>query len=390
MQELADTCPLTLNCDRIENKGKVFDSDAIIITTNLANPAPLDYVNFEACSRRIDFLVYAEAPEVEKAKRDFPGQPDMWKNAFSPDFSHIKLSLAPQGGFDKNGNTPHGKGVMKTLTTGSLIARASGLLHERLDEYELQGPALTTFNFDRNKILAFRQLAAENKYGLMDTMRVGKQLKDVKTMSDLKQALKNIAIKKCQIVYNGGTYTLEADGKGSVKVDKVQSATVQTNNELAGALHHLRCARIRYYVKCVQEALYSIIQIAGAAFVTTRIAKRMNIQNLWSKPQVEDTEEMANKDGCLKPKDDEEFVVSSDDIKTEGKKGKNKSGRGKKHTAFSSKGLSDEEYDEYKRIREERNGKYSIEEYLQNRDRYYEGVAHMTVFPPRAAAVWTP
>nr|YP_009238487.1 NTPase [Norwalk-like virus] len=138
LQELADTCPLTLNCDRIENKGKVFDSDAIIITTNLANPAPLDYVNFEACSRRIDFLVYADAPEVEKAKRDFPGQPDMWKNAFSPDFSHIKLMLAPQGGFDKNGNTPHGKGVMKTLTTGSLIARASGLLHERLDEYELQ------------------------------------------------------------------------------------------------------------------------------------------------------------------------------------------------------------------------------------------------------------
>ncbi|BAS30304.1 polyprotein [Norovirus Hu/GII.4/Ehime5/2011/JP] len=375
LQELADTCPLTLNCDRIENKGKVFDSDVIIITTNLANPAPLDYVNFEACSRRIDFLVYAEAPEVEKAKRDFPGQPDMWKNAFSSDFSHIKLALAPQGGFDKNGNTPHGKGVMKTLTTGSLIARASGLLHERLDEFELQGPALTTFNFDRNKVLAFRQLAAENKYGLMDTMRVGKQLKDVRTMPELKQALKNVSIKKCQIVYSGCTYILESDGKGNVKVDRIQSAAVQTNNELAGALHHLRCARIRYYVKCVQEALYSIIQIAGAAFVTTRIAKRMNIQDLWSKPQVENTEETTSKDGCPKPKDDEEFVISSDDIKTEGKKGKNKTGRGKKHTAFSSKGLSDEEYDEYKRIREERNGKYSIEEYLQDRDRYYEEVA---------------
>nr|YP_009238488.1 p22 [Norwalk-like virus] len=179
------------------------------------------------------------------------------------------------------------------------------------------GPTPTTFNFDRNKVLAFRQLAAENKYGLMDTMRVGKQLKDVRTMPELRQALKNISIKSCQIVYGGCTYMLESDGKGDVKVDRVQNATVQTNNELAGALHHLRCARIRYYVKCIQEALYSIIQIAGAAFVTTRIVKRMNIQDLWSKPQVEDTEETASKDGCPKPKDDDEFVVSSDDIKTE-------------------------------------------------------------------------
>nr|YP_009684409.1 VPg [Norovirus dog/GVI.1/HKU_Ca026F/2007/HKG] len=57
-----------------------------------------------------------------------------------------------------------------------------------------------------------------------------------------------------------------------------------------------------------------------------------------------------------------------------GKKGKNKKGRGRKHTAFSSKGLSDEEYDEYKKIREERGGKYSIQEYLEDRNRYEEEV----------------
>nr|QVV57737.1 nonstructural polyprotein [Norovirus GII]QVV57749.1 nonstructural polyprotein [Norovirus GII] len=375
LQELADTCPLTLNCDRIENKGKVFDSDAIIITTNLANPAPLDYVNFEACSRRIDFLVYADAPDIEKAKRDFPGQPDMWKDHFRPDFSHIKLQLAPQGGFDKNGNTPHGKGVVKSLTIGSLIARASGLLHERMDEFELQGSDLPTFNFDRNKVAAFRQLAAENKYGLMDTLRVGNQLKSVKTLDELKQAIKNISIKKCQIVYNGCTYTMESDGRGKVVVEKVQNATVQTNNELVGALHHLRSARIRYYVKCFQEAIYSLLQIAGAAFVTSRIVRRMNIPNLWSKPPIEGGDEPEDRGGCPKPRDEDDLTIDSRDIKVEGKKGKNKSGRGKKHTAFSSKGLSDEEYDEYKRIREERNGKYSIEEYLQDRDRYYEELA---------------
>nr|YP_009238496.1 VPg [Norovirus GIV] len=58
------------------------------------------------------------------------------------------------------------------------------------------------------------------------------------------------------------------------------------------------------------------------------------------------------------------------------KKGKNKQGRGRKHTAFSSKGLSDEEYEEFKQLREEKGGKYSIQEYLEDRDRFEEEVAY--------------
>nr|WCD55294.1 nonstructural polyprotein [Norovirus GII] len=370
LQELADTCPLTLNCDRIENKGKVFDSDTIIITTNLANPAPLDYVNFEACSRRIDFLVYADSPSVDKAKRDFPGQPDMWKDAFKPDFSHIKLQLAPQGGFDKNGNTPHGKGVMKSLTTHSLIARATGLLHERLDEFDLQGPELPVYNFDQNRVAAFRKLAADNKYGLVETIKVGNKLKSVRTLEQLKDALKDISIKPCRIIYNSMAYDLDSNGSGRVNVKKVVDHKVQTNNELNSALNNLRGARVRYYVKCVQEMVYSLLQIAGAAFVTSRMTRRLNVSGIWARPekQVE-----AIKEPPAPPS--EEWTITPSDAIQEGKKGKNKSGRGKKHTAFSSKGLSDEEYDEFKRIREERQGKYSIEEYLQDRDRYYEELA---------------
>ena len=85
-------------------------------------------------------------------------------------------------------------------------------------------------------------------------MKVGNQLRNVTTMDELKKAIKNIIIRKCQIVYGGNTYTLESDGKGKVVVERVQSTSVQVNNEIAGAVHHLKCARIRYYVIYVHAA----------------------------------------------------------------------------------------------------------------------------------------
>nr|YP_009684407.1 NTPase [Norovirus dog/GVI.1/HKU_Ca026F/2007/HKG] len=138
LQELADTCPVTLNCDRIENKGKMFDSDVIIVTTNAPNPAPMDYVNMEAVCRRVDFLIYADSPSVEQAKRNNPGDPNAWKPHFKGDHSHLNLQLAPQGGFDKSGNTPHGKGPVQKISLPSLIARVAALVHERRDDFQLQ------------------------------------------------------------------------------------------------------------------------------------------------------------------------------------------------------------------------------------------------------------
>nr|NP_786948.1 VPg [Norovirus GI] len=60
-------------------------------------------------------------------------------------------------------------------------------------------------------------------------------------------------------------------------------------------------------------------------------------------------------------------------------KGKTKKGRGRKnnYNAFSRRGLSDEEYEEYKKIREEKNGNYSIQEYLEDRQRYEEELAEV-------------
>ncbi|APA31972.1 nonstructural polyprotein [Norovirus GIV] len=374
LQELADTCPVTLNCDRIENKGKMFESDVIVLTTNSPNPTPMDYVNMEAVARRVDFLVYADSPEIEKAKRDFPGDPKAWKPHFKDDHSHLNLLLAPQGGFDRNGNTPHGKGQVKNITPNGLVARAVALAVERRDDFQLQGGEPQTYNFDSSQVAAFRKLAADNKYGLAETLRVGNKLRSVTTIEGFKKAVGDVKFKKCRIIWKGVTYDLESDGKGSVKIDRVQSQMVQTTGEIHQAVLRLRQARVRYYVMTAQNVVYGLLQAAGAAFVLNRIFRRAeNPFSRMIKVEGEDDDPHAAPPVPTTPK----VEIVQADIEEEGKKkGKNKQGRGRKHTAFSSKGLSDEEYEEFKQIREERGGKYSIQEYLEDRDRFEEEVAY--------------
>ncbi|QSD75797.1 nonstructural polyprotein [Norovirus GVI] len=384
LQEMADTCPVTLNCDRIENKGKMFDSDVIVITTNSPNPSPMDYVNMEAVARRVDFLVYAESPEIEKAKRDHPGDPAAWKPHFKADHSHLVLTLAPQGGFDKAGNTPHGKGVVKKITPSGLVARATALACERRDEFQLEGKEDPTYNFDQSPVSAFRRLAADNGYGLAKTMAVGTKLRSVTNMEGFRDAVKDVAFKPCRIVYKGVAYDMQSDGRGKVKVDRVQDQVVQQYTEVHQAVLRIRRARVRYYVHVAQELVWSLVQMAGAAYVTHRIFKRAQVAHMWENTHgtkvLEDALPPAPAHGCEKCTGKDRctcnWVIEPEDFEDEGKKGKNKKGRGRKNTAFSSKGLSDEEYDEYKKIREERGGKYSIQEYLEDRDRFQEEVAY--------------
>ncbi|UGA85771.1 nonstructural polyprotein [Norovirus GVII] len=366
LQELADTCPVTLNCDRIENKGKMFESDVIVITTNAPNPAPMDYVNMEAVCRRVDFLVYADSPTIEQAKKDKPGDPNAWKPHFKSDHSHLNLVLAPQGGFDRNGNTPHGKGPTQKVSLASLTARVAALVHERRDDFQLQGPAVKTYNFDSGRVAAFRQLAKDNGYSLVETMRVGTVLKDVTDMEGLIQGLQGVRVNPCQIVYRGTTYSLQS-GSGGVKIQPIVSQKVQTQSAVHTAVLRLKRARVRYYVKALQEVISTLLQMAGSAFVVSRVVKRVSETVLWTVGERSRSPPPVRSPDC-------KWVIEPEDFDDEGKKGKNKKGRGRKHTAFSSKGLSDEEYDEYKKIREERGGKYSIQEYLEDRNKYEQEV----------------
>ncbi|AWI67137.1 nonstructural polyprotein [Bat norovirus] len=361
LQELADTCPVTLNCDRIENKGKMFGSEYIIVTTNLQTPAPLDYVNMEAVARRVDFLVYAESPDVEAAKTAAPGDPKAVQAVYKKDHSHLVLTLAPQGGFDRAGNTPHGKGVTKRTTFATLQARAIALAAERRDEYELQGAPLAEYDFNKDKVATFRQLAADNGYSLIDALRAGTDFAKVKSKEDLAKAARNWRIKRCVVMYGPHTCYLESDGKGTVLLDGAPVTPAQAaRREVATALERLWVARARFYVRAVQQLVMTLIQTFASGFVISRAVGR--IKDRWKGAELAPAPKSETK---IRP------VWCDWDMEA---KGKTKTGRGRKHTAFSSKGLSDEEYDEYKKIREERGGKYSIQEYLEDRDRFLEEV----------------
>nr|YP_009701450.1 p22 [Norovirus GII] len=179
------------------------------------------------------------------------------------------------------------------------------------------GPELPIYNFDQNKVASFRKLAADNKYGLMETIKAGNKLKEVKTLDQFKEAVRDIRIKPCRIIYNSTAYDLESNGSGKVTVKKVGDQKVQANNELYSALNNLRRARIRYYVKCFQEMIYSLLQIAGAAFVTSRMTQRMNVGKLWTKPE---RTMKAPTEPPAPPIDD--WTINPVDTIPEGKKGK--------------------------------------------------------------------
>nr|APA31975.1 polyprotein [Norovirus Hu/USA/2011/GI.P7_GI.7/CS5567] len=400
LQAIADTAPFTLNCDRIENKGMQFVSDAIIITTNAPGPAPVDFVNLGPVCRRVDFLVYCTAPEIEQTRRTHPGDTNAIKDLFKPDFSHLKMEIAPQGGFDNQGNTPFGRGAMKPTTLNRLLIQAVALTMERQDEFQMQG---AVYNFDEDRVTAFTSLARANGLGLLSMAALGKRLRSVNNMEGLRNALKGYKITECDIVWNNRTYTIKGDGSNVSITEKQVAASLQQQavSSVTLALSRLRAARALAYASCFQSAVVTILQMAGSAVVISRAVKRMfgthtNQPALEGKPKEHNCRvHRAEREGhgpighdgiieryglCESDQDEEKIVMEVPTADKEGKnKGKNKKGRGRKnnYNAFSRRGLSDEEYEEYKKVREEKGGNYSIQEYLEDRQRYEEELAEV-------------
>nr|AHV83750.1 ORF1 [Norovirus Hu/GI/Amsterdam/2/1995] len=401
LQAIADTAPLSLNCDRIENKGMQFSSDAIIITTNAPGPAPVDFVNLGPVCRRVDFLVYCSAPEIEQTRRAHPGDANAIKDLYKRDYSHLKMELAPQGGFDSQGNTPFGKGTMKPTTLNRLLIQATALAMERQDEFRLQG---AVYNFDEDRVSAFTSMARANGLGLISMATLGKRLRGVKSMEGLRNALVGYKIGECDIIWNTRVYSIKSDGN-TVTVKEKQTPTSPQHQAISTAtlaLSRLRAARALAYASCLQSAVLSILQVAGSALVVSRAVKRM-FGTRTEQPVLEGKHKEHNcrvhraeaagrgpigHDGiieryglCESEQEEEgEQTVELPTADKEGKnKGKTKKGRGRKSNfnAFSRRGLNDEEYEEYKKIREEKKGNYSIQEYLEDRQRYEEELAEV-------------
>nr|QHH18437.1 nonstructural polyprotein [Norovirus GI] len=402
LQAIADTAPLTLNCDRIEKKGLQFVSDAIVITTNAPGPAPVDFVNLGPVCRRVDFLVYCTAPDVEQTRRTNPGDTGALKDCFKNDFSHLKMELAPQGGFDNQGNTPFGKGTMRPTTLNRLLIQAVALTMERQDEFQMQGQV---YDFDADRVSAFTSLARANGLGLISMASLGKKLRGVDSVQGLKNALSGYTITPCSIKWQARVYDIESDGT-NVHIKENTSAQTQRQQSIdtaALALTRLKAARAAAYAACIQSAITTILQMAGSAIVINRAVKRMfgahpSTIALEGPPREHRCrahlakaagggpighDDVIDKYGLCETEEEgtsEEMNVELPTATSEGKnKGKTKKGRGRRanYNAFSRRGLSDEEYEEYKKIREEKNGNYSIQEYLEDRQRYEEELAEV-------------
>nr|AEM37581.2 polyprotein [California sea lion sapovirus 1] len=106
---LVNTQPYPLNCDRVENKGKVFSSDIILCTSNFPTSVIPENPRAAAFYRRVT-IIDVSSPDIEDWKSRNPGkQPP--KSLFKSDFSHLVMHMRPYLGYDPDGNTLDGKRV---------------------------------------------------------------------------------------------------------------------------------------------------------------------------------------------------------------------------------------------------------------------------------------
>nr|BBO25199.1 ORF1 polyprotein [Sapovirus GII] len=118
---IVNTAPYPLNCDRVENKGKVFTSEYIICTSNYPTSVLPDNPRAGAFYRRVT-TIDVSSPTIEDWKKKNPGKkppPDLYKN----DFTHLRLSVRPFLGYNPEGDTLDGVRVKPVLTSVDGLSR---------------------------------------------------------------------------------------------------------------------------------------------------------------------------------------------------------------------------------------------------------------------------
>nr|WRV02107.1 polyprotein [Stoat valovirus 1] len=120
LQRMADTAPLTLNCDKIENKGRCFTSSHIIITSNWPSPAHTSMAFPDAILRRVDLHVFADSSVMRTWST-------LGRHGPAPagdGFSHMTLFMLPPMSIDITGRTIYGNQVVRRPTTyGDILGR---------------------------------------------------------------------------------------------------------------------------------------------------------------------------------------------------------------------------------------------------------------------------
>nr|AXI69355.1 ORF1 protein [Mink calicivirus] len=97
--DMVNTNPMLLNCDMIENKGKVFSSKYVIMTSNNETPVTSTSTRAPAFYRRVR-IIDVTNPQVMQFKYQNPGQP-VPSYLYNANFSHLEMSMRGLGAYSK-------------------------------------------------------------------------------------------------------------------------------------------------------------------------------------------------------------------------------------------------------------------------------------------------
>nr|WQL57397.1 polyprotein [Sapovirus sp.] len=132
---IANTAPFPLNCDRVENKGRVFTSNYVICTSNYPTSVIPENPRAPAFYRRV-ITIDVSAPELDDWKKKNPGKKPV-SDLYKADFSHLKLMLRPYLGYNPEGDTLDGTRVKPTpISLPSLITMMEKRFKEQAGELQ--------------------------------------------------------------------------------------------------------------------------------------------------------------------------------------------------------------------------------------------------------------
>ncbi|AJO15926.1 non-structural polyprotein [Vesivirus ferret badger/JX12/China/2012] len=97
--DMVNTNPMLLNCDMIENKGKVFSSKYVIMTSNNETPVSSTSSRAPAFYRRVR-IIDVDNPGVMDYKYSNPGQ-HVPNYLFNSNFSHLVMHMRGVGAYSK-------------------------------------------------------------------------------------------------------------------------------------------------------------------------------------------------------------------------------------------------------------------------------------------------
>nr|AXF38649.1 MAG: polyprotein [Avocet calicivirus] len=122
-----------LNNDLAENKGRVFTSKFVVMTSNTDTPVQPDHPRAHAFYRRLIFFD-VKSPALERFARENPGV-DPPPALFQDDFSHLTITRRPFLAYNSKGDTLEGTRVTPIRCSIAAVVKE---VTARLDDFEPQ------------------------------------------------------------------------------------------------------------------------------------------------------------------------------------------------------------------------------------------------------------